>query len=1005
MHCTTDGAKDAARRRARTALRSLGRLLIVALMFVAGGTLVRAAPVGGTRAVAAAQAATAPLDVSPFNLAVAQAGLAYTQPLVASGGVAPYSFVVNNGALPAGITLSSGGVLGGVTTSVGSHFFTVAVFDSGGQQISRNYVLIVSSPIAISPPALPPGKMGSVYQQTLDASGGVGPYTFAVTGGALPQGMTLSPGGFLGGTPMQQDFAAFFSVTATDAQGAQGSRDYYWAIDPAVTVAPPTVPGGKVGQAYMQGLSANGGTAPYIFTMTAGELPPGISISTAGLLSGTPTTAGFYAFAVQATDARGLAGQTTYNVSIDGPALTISPTSLPDAKIGVNYRQRLTASGGTAPYTFALTDGELPQGMTFGSDGTLSGKPLVDGVFYFTVTASDARGLTTPVGYALAVSRVTLSISPTNLPNGTAGLAYRQRLTSSGGTGPYTFKVIDGSLPVGLNLSTDGWLRGRPLEGHSGYVTIQVTDGRGNLGTRTYWLVVDQSIQFQPGFLSFGVAGTPYSQLLTASGGTAPYSFALVEGALPPGLTLSAAGLISGVSLDSSTYYGFVVRATDARGLVGNYRYILTMVTPIAISPPTLVHARAGLPYQQPFAASGGTAPYMFTMNGQLPNGLVLTGNGGISGTPTDVGWHFFSVTATDSRGLSATHQYTLVVDPALELAPGTLPAATLGEPYLAQLAAGGGQAPYLYHVTGGALPDGLTLSADGIIQGTPTSRLSESFSVTVTDAQGLIGQTAFYLSIYEPQIDLTPADLPVAQVGQAYQQQLQASGGTAPYIFFSDDPLPDGIRLTPDGRLLGTPLRPGEHHFFVEVLDARGIRASKSYTLVVTPIVIEPGQLPDAIVNTVYSQQFTASGGTGPFIFITNSNLPPGMSLSRSGLLSGTPRQTGWWWLQLLVIDANGYTSSLYIALVVVEPLALPTAGLPDGTTGVAYSAQISANGGQSPYSLTIAEGVLPPGLELSADGTISGTPTLAGAYGFTIGVTDQAGRAMQRQYTIVIN
>lgn len=159
----------------------------------------------------------------------------------------------------------------------------------------------------------------------------------------------------------------------------------------AVVLAPATLPNGMVGLLYQTSVTATGGLAPYTFTAT-GTLPAGVSLSTAGVFSGTPTTVGPVTFTVQAADSETPAVTATqsYTVTIV-PTLAITTATLSAANIGVAYSATIAATGGVPPYTFAVTTGALPTGITLNpTTGVLSGTPTSAGSFVFTITATDA---------------------------------------------------------------------------------------------------------------------------------------------------------------------------------------------------------------------------------------------------------------------------------------------------------------------------------------------------------------------------------------------------------------------------------------------------------------------------------------------------------------------------------------------------------------------------------------------------------------------------------------
>ena len=602
--------------------------------------------------------------------------------------------------------------------------------------------------ITLAPATLPGGTTGVAYSQTITASGGTGPYTYAVTSGTPPTGVTLASGGLLSGTPTAAG-TFNFTVTATDSGGCTGSRGYSIVIAcPTITVAPATLPGGTVGAAYSQTITASGGNGPYTFAVSGGTLPTGLTLASGGLLSGTPTAGGTFNFTVEATDQNGCTGSQLYSVVISCPTITLAPATLPGGTVGTAYSQTITASGGTGPYTFAVSGGTLPTGLTLASGGLLSGTPSAAGTFNFTVEATDANGCTGSLLYSVVISCPTITLAPATLPNGTVGSAYSQSITASGGTGPYTFAVTTGTLPAGLTLSSAGLLSGTPTAAGTSNFTVEATDANGCAGSLAYSLTIDcPTVTLAPATLPNGIVGTAYSQMITASGGTGPYTFAVTTGTLPAGLTLSSAGLLSGTPTAAGTS-NFTVEATDANGCTGSLAYSLVIdpagCPTITLAPATLPNGVVGNVYSQTITASGGTAPYTYAVTaGTLPAGLTLSAAGVLSGTPTAAGTSNFTVTATDAGACTGSLAYALTIDasgcPTITLTPGTLPDGTEGIAYSVTFTASGGTAPYTFSAT--TLPAGLTLdSATGVLSGTPTTAGAYAFDVTATDLNGCQG-------------------------------------------------------------------------------------------------------------------------------------------------------------------------------------------------------------------------------------------------------------------------
>lgn len=178
---------------------------------------------------------------------------------------------------------------------------------------------------------------------------------------------------------------------------------------PAITLVPPVLPPGAVGVAYFQTITASGGTAPYTFAVIAGTLPAGLTLTPGGVLSGTPTTAGSSTVTIRGTDANGCFGTVIYTIVIAlvppvCPAINFTPATLPNGTVGVPYSQTFTGSGGTAPYTFGVTAGALPAGLSLSATGVLSGTPTTAGTSNFTIRATDANGCFVERAYSMAIA-------------------------------------------------------------------------------------------------------------------------------------------------------------------------------------------------------------------------------------------------------------------------------------------------------------------------------------------------------------------------------------------------------------------------------------------------------------------------------------------------------------------------------------------------------------------------------------------------------------------------
>ncbi|OCP15639.1 putative Ig domain-containing protein [Ensifer sp. LC163] len=820
------------------------------------------------------------------------------------------------------------------------------------------------------------------------------------------------------------------SVTVT-AQDRSTQKTYSVAVTRGTPLAlsPPagTLAGGTVGSAYGLSFSASGGLSPYTYSVSTGALPTGLTLSAAGVLSGTPTAAGTFSFSIEARDGHNDTVPTAYSVEIVAPAIAISPAALPVSMVGTAYSQTITASGGVGPYTFAVTSGSLPAGMALAGDGTLSGTATAGGSFPFTIQATDAFNSTGTLAYTLNVNAPAIAMSPTSLAGGTVGATYSQTISASGGTTPHIFAVMAGALPAGITLAADGTLSGTPTASGTSNVTIRATDRSSGTGPyfseQNYTLVIGvPTITFSPATLPAASTGAAYSQTIAATGGTGPYTYAISSGALPPGITL-VGGTLSGTATAGGSF-SFSVQATDAFSSTGIQAYTLAVDLPaIVVSPASLATGEIGVAYNQSMTASGGTAQYSYSVaSGALPAGLTLAANGTLSGTPTASGTFNVTIRATDSSGgtgpYSGDHAYTLVIGvPTITLSPATLPSASTGTAYNQTLGASGGVSPYGYTLASGTLPAGLDLAANGTLSGTLTAAGNFTFTIQATDAFGRTGAQAYTLSVTAPTIVMTPTNLASGMLGAAYGQTVTASGGVGPYGYsLTAGTLPAGLNLAANGTLSGTPTASGNFTFSIQATDAFGSTGAQTYTFSVdTPtIVLTPTNLANGTAGAAYSQTVTASGGTAPYSYsLTSGALPAGLTVAVDGTLSGTPAAAGSTSFTITATDVYGASGSATYALVInPAPIALsfaPAQGaLPAAMAGENYSVGIVANGGVGATLYGISAGSLPKGMILNVStGALTGpldADATIGEHSFTITATDTAGNSGTASYSITV-
>ena len=288
---------------------------------------------------------------------------------------------------------------------------------------------LLASSLAITTSSLPGATVGSGYGKTLTVTGGRSPYTWSLASGALPTGLSLDTlKGVIWGTPTAAGTYSFV-VRVKDSAAATAVHAESIAVASKKTLAITTsnLPNGVVGTAYGATLSASGGTQPYSWTLSSGQLPTGLSLSSSGSVSGTPTAAGTYSFGIRVRDYLGVTASRSYTVAIDSP-VGIVTTSLPNGVVNVPYSVALSASGGTPPYSWSLASGSLPAGLLLSTSGAISGTPSTVGTSFFTVMVKDSSTQSATQVESIAVA-LSSTISPPPQASG-YNLAFSDDFTS-----------------------------------------------------------------------------------------------------------------------------------------------------------------------------------------------------------------------------------------------------------------------------------------------------------------------------------------------------------------------------------------------------------------------------------------------------------------------------------------------------------------------------------------------------------------------------------------------
>ncbi len=536
---------------------------------------------------------------------------------------------------------------------------------------------------------------------------------------------------------------------------------------------------GTVGVPYSQPLSLFGTLPPFALSIISGSLPPGLVLpDQTGFfqtsIAGTPTTAGTFDFVIELADIIGRTCDQSYSITITqaGPpgSLAVATSTLPLGGVGVTYSQALAATGGAVPYTaWSVAVGALPPGLSLcGTAGTICGTPSKVGLSSFVVQVTDSTGATAERLLTIAINQpgplgADPSLLAASLAAGSVGTPYSQPLNLFGTLPPFALSVVAGSLPPGLVLpGQTGFFQtsiaGTPTVAGTFDFVIELTDIIGRAVDQAYSITITgppTSLAVTTGSLPLGSVGTAYSQALTATGGTAPYTaWSVAVGSLPPGLSLcGTAGTICGTP-SKVGLFGFVVQVTDSTGATAERVLRIAINQPGSLGADPSLQASAfatgtvGSPYSQSLNLFGTLPPFALSVvAGSLPPGVVVPAQTGFfqtpfGGTPTLAGTFDFVIELSDIIGRTVDQAYSITITGASPPGP---PVATISSPAGGGVYVVGQSVPTSFSCAEGAFGPGVTACTDSNGSTTGAGLLATSvaghFSYTVTAVSG-DGQT-----------------------------------------------------------------------------------------------------------------------------------------------------------------------------------------------------------------------------------------------------------------------
>ncbi|SEO67791.1 Por secretion system C-terminal sorting domain-containing protein [Flavobacterium sp. CF108] len=762
----------------------------------------------------------------------------------------------------------------GVTVTGGTGAYTYSWAPSGGTAATANglaagtYTVTIqdfnlctkTQSFTISEPAI---LAATTSQTDVSCNGGTnGTATVNVTGGTGAYTYSWAPAGGTAATATGLS-AGTYTVTVTDANACQTTA--------AVTITEPAILAATASQTDVTCNGLNNGTATVI--PTGGTVPYAYSWSPSGGTAATASGLSAGTYTATITDANGCF--TTQTVTITEPSALSVTSSKIDVSCngGANGSATVNVTGGTGAYTYSWS----PSGGTAATANGLSAGT-------YTATITDANGCSTTQSVTIAepvILTATASQTDVSCNGGTNGVA---TVTATGGTGAYTYSWA----PFGGTAATATGLS-------AGIYTATITDANGCSTTQSVTITEPAILVATTSKTDVSCnGGTNGTATVTATGGTAPYTYSWSPSG---GTAATASGLNIGI---------YIVTVTDANGCTTTQS--VTIDQPVILAATiskTDVFCNAGTNGTAAITAAGGTAPYTYSWSPV----------GGTAAAATGLSAGTYTATITDANGCFTTQTVTITEPSALSVTSSKIDVSCNG----------GANGSATVNVTGGTGAYTYSWAPSGGTAATANGLSAGTYTATITDANGCT--TTQSITIAQPAIlAATSSKTDVSCNGGANgSATVTATGGTGAYTY-SWAPS-GGTAATATGLSAGT--------YTATITDANGCSTTQSITIAQPAVLAATISKTDVSCNggTNGTATVTATGGTAPYTYSWSP--AGGTAAAATGLSAGTYTVT--------ITDANGCSLTQTITIITTPDTTAPVptvANLPEISNYCAVSA-----------------------------------------------------------------